>query len=421
MTMSISHHPNQRVKSASRCGGVLTRLALSTAVLLGFCPPGVAEDPPSDRITQIDAQIQSGRVSSIDAEGTVRLADGTTTLKLDELSSIERPPKTGGAQMKPVILVELIGGGRLLGTAVAIKNQTCQLRCAEAEPLSLPVEWITAIRFQPEAKLPAVEAALKEPKRDADRVFVQAGEALQAVDGLIEELDEQQLSFEWKGKIRQVPRAGLRAVVLAVVGDPAKRNTSAVIATQGGTSVSGRIVSLANSKLSVEIAPKVNAVFDWQEVSSIKLRSSRLAYLSDLDPVEALDQPIVTLTMPWQRDRSVSGKPLSMSGRVYDKGLGVHARSLLRYDIGGRFDEFAAMIGLDAAAEGRGDCVFVVRADGRELLRQRVRGQDAPREIKLDVRGARQLTLLVEPGEDLDLADHANWSNAKLLKSRSQP
>jgi hypothetical protein len=134
-----------------------------------------------------------------------------------------------------------------------------------------------------------------------------------------------------------------------------------------------------------------------------------------------VDEPTVTLAMPWQRDRSVSGKPLLMSGRAYEKGLGVHARNLLRYDIGGQFDAFAATIGLDAAAEGRGDCVFVVRADGRELLRQRVRGQETPREIKLDVRGARQLTLLVEPGEDLDLADHANWANARLMKSRSKP
>jgi len=394
--------------------------ALVVTALFGYCPAWGA-DAQHDQVTTFDGRMQSGQISSIDADGNVKLADGSMVLKLDELTSIERPAQSDAAAPKLRFAVDLLGGGRLLASDLTVANQQCHLRSADMGSLDLPVEWIAAIRFQGDANLPGVEAALKEAKRDTDRIFVQSGQAIQAVDGLIEGLDGQELSFEWQGKIRKVPRDSLRAIVLAIVGDPARRETGATVTTQAGASVPGRIVSLADSKLTVEIAPKINATFDWQSVRNIKVRSSRLAFLSDLDPVEAVDEPIVTQAMPWQRDRSVSGKPLSMSGRVYDKGLGVHARNLLRYDIGGRFDEFAATIGLDAASEGRGDCEFVVRADGRELLRQRVRGQETPREIKLDVRGARQLTLLVEPGEELDLADHANWASARLMKARSEP
>jgi hypothetical protein len=245
--------------------------------------------------------------------------------------------------------------------------------------------------------------------------------AVQAIDGLVESLDAQEVAFEWQGKIRKIPRRNLQGIVLAVIGKPPQLERSAQVTFQSGASVLGKIVSLADSKLKMEIAPKVQAVFHWPAVSKVVVRSSRLAYLSDLDPLEALDEPIATYAMPWQRNKSVSGKPLIMAGRTYENGLGVHARNLLRYELGGRFDEFSATIGLDASSAGRGDCIFVVQADGREIHRQRVRGLDAPRDIKLDVRGAQQLTLLVDPGEDLDLADHADWANARLLRVRSQP
>jgi hypothetical protein len=90
---------------------------------------------------------------------------------------------------------------------------------------------------------------------------------------------------------------------------------------------------------------------------------------------------------------------------------------LLTFDIRGEYDVLAATIGIDAETEGRGDCMFVVRGDGRELYRQRVRGSDEPRDIQLDVKRVRKLTLLVEPGAELDLSDHADWCDARLIRT----
>lgn len=393
------------------------------ALAIGIAQTAVGATPPSaDQVSKIDGTSLSGQIVGIDAEGGVRLADSTIPLRLDELSVIERPAaKPAPAGEQATCVVELLGGGRLLGQEVTIRNQKCHLRSAEAEPLVIPVEMIAAIRLQPQAKDRGMEAALAQANREVDRIFVQANGVVQAIDGLVESLDAQEIAFEWQGKIRKVPRQSLQVIVLAVVGKPSQFDKNVQVTFQSGALVGGRIVTLADSKLTMEIAPKVQAIFHWLKVSKVVVRSSRLAYLSDLDPVEALDEPIATFAMPWQRNKSVSGKPLTMAGRTYDRGLGVHARNRLRYELGGRFDEFSATIGLDAAAAGRGDCIFIVQADGREIHRQRVRGPEPPRDIKLDVRGAQQLTLIVDPGEDLDLADHADWANARLLRVRSQP
>jgi hypothetical protein len=107
-----------------------------------------------------------------------------------------------------------------------------------------------------------------------------------------------------------------------------------------------------------------------------------------------------------------------LDDRKFDRGLGVHAHSELVFDIGGGYDVFAAVIGLDAASDGKGDCVFVVLGDGEELLRQRCASNDKPRKIKLDIAKVQELSLIVEPGEGLELADLADWADARVIKQK---
>ncbi|MEX0585305.1 MAG: NPCBM/NEW2 domain-containing protein, partial [Pirellulales bacterium] len=66
------------------------------------------------------------------------------------------------------------------------------------------------------------------------------------------------------------------------------------------------------------------------------------------------------------------------------------------------------------------DGYSVVLADGKEVLRQRMRGGEAPKEIRVSTAGADQVTLVVEPGEDLDLADHADWCDVRFVQSETK-
>jgi hypothetical protein len=38
--------------------------------------------------------------------------------------------------------------------------------------------------------------------------------------------------------------------------------------------------------------------------------------------------------------------------------------------------------------------------------------------MRIDIRERKQVTLIVEPGEDLDLADHANWCDARVIRPK---
>jgi len=129
-----------------------------------------------------------------------------------------------------------------------------------------------------------------------------------------------------------------------------------------------------------------------------------------------VQEPILAPNRPWQADRTVAGQTLTLRKQTFDKGLGVASYSKLTYELPGQYETFAATIGIDDETAGAGDAVFVVLGDGRELFRLRATGKDAPHQLRLDVTGVRRLELIVEPGEQLDLADHADWGDACLIR-----
>jgi hypothetical protein len=153
------------------------------------------------------------------------------------------------------------------------------------------------------------------------------------------------------------------------------------------------------------------------------IASDRLLWLSDLEPTEAIEQPLAAAHFPWKRDRSVGGNAIRLASEAlptgeleFDRGLGVHASSRLTFEIPSGFNRFAATVGMDAETQGRGDCEVVVKGDGVVLWSQRVRGGEPPEKIDLEIGGMRELSLIVEPGELLDLGDHIDWANARMLR-----
>jgi hypothetical protein len=173
---------------------------------------------------------------------------------------------------------------------------------------------------------------------------------------------------------------------------------------------------MTGGALRLAIAEKAAVIVPWADVRRVSIFSSRLVYVSDLEPVEVAEQPVVTFPKPWRRDRSVDGGTLTVGGRTFAEGIGVKPRSELTFAVDDRYELLTATVGIDAEAAGRGDCEFVVLGDGRELARKQVSSTGGPQDVKVDVRGVRRLTLLVEPGRNLDLGDHADWCDPCLIR-----
>ncbi len=120
-----------------------------------------------------------------------------------------------------------------------------------------------------------------------------------------------------------------------------------------------------------------------------------------------------------ERGRSVDRNPLTVGGKVYLHGLGSHAASELRYELGNRYARFEAEVGVDDEKQGAGTVVFRVFADGEQVFDSGVmRGRQAARKVSVLLAGVDELTLVVTDGGDGINCDHADWVDAKLIGNR---
>jgi hypothetical protein len=155
-------------------------------------------------------------------------------------------------------------------------------------------------------------------------------------------------------------------------------------------------------------------------VKEVRYLGRRVVYLSDLEPTKVEEKPFFARPLPWQRDLSVGKGRLTLRGQLFDKGLGVHSFCRLTYTLAGNYARFHSLVGVDDEARGKGNCVFELRADGKQLFASgAVTGQDAPKPVDLVVSGVEEFVLLVDFGEGGDVGDRADWADAYLVTAEA--
>ncbi|MGP3971358.1 NPCBM/NEW2 domain-containing protein [Streptomyces sp. 6N223] len=125
---------------------------------------------------------------------------------------------------------------------------------------------------------------------------------------------------------------------------------------------------------------------------------------------------------PVERDTSVGesaagdGRPLTVGGTTYAKGLGAHAPSTVAFYAGERCTDLTAYVGVDdEVPESAGTVAFEVWADGTLLASTpTLTGADGPHPLTADVTGARHVELVVTDGGDGITSDHADWADATI-------
>lgn len=152
-------------------------------------------------------------------------------------------------------------------------------------------------------------------------------------------------------------------------------------------------------------------------LASPLLRGAETVWLDSLD--------LTSMKQGWGQpriNRSVTEKPLTVGGKNFDRGVGTHATSAYRVLLNRGTERFTASVGVDDAAAPVGSVVFQILADGKRVYSSGVmkRGQPA-KLVDVDLRGVRNLQLLVADAGDGITHDHADWADAKFLVSGVRP
>ncbi len=150
---------------------------------------------------------------------------------------------------------------------------------------------------------------------------------------------------------------------------------------------------------------------------------SRKEYMSDLTPKQASNG--------WgtvRKDKSISGGVIGLTRDGdfvdYNKGLGLHSNAEYVYDLEGKdYDYFESYVGVDKAMSSRpASVIFKVLVDGEEKFNSGVmRGTTPQKYVKVDLKNAKELKLIVSDAGDGNTSDHASFGDAKLATLSSKP
>ncbi len=315
--------------------------------------------------------------------------------------------------------VRLVDGSRIGCRAVAATPKQVKLQTQHLGELAVPAARISAIRFG-KAQRGVVDSWRdllgREIKRD--RLVILKGKTLDYLDGVVGEVNDEQIKFLLDGDEIPVPLQRVYGIIFfrkattsqgaaPIVCQAALRSGDAF----GLTSVSVddktcHGVLVGGAKVSLPVA----------QLERLDFAASRIIHLSAMTPRDVEHVPYFDVTWKYRRDRNLDGGPLKVGGQRFARGLALHSKTRLVYALAAHHRRFQAWMGIDALVGRRGNVHVVISADGKTLLETDVKGTDKPRLVDLDVTGRRELQILVDFGGDLDIADHLDLADARLVR-----
>ncbi|MFO0819222.1 MAG: NPCBM/NEW2 domain-containing protein [Pirellulales bacterium] len=393
----------------------------------------------------IDGRSWRQTIESVDLQGRIHPSPAVNSLTLDDLLEMRFPaeasvPSRIAGAREPLIQVRLRSGSLIQAASLLLVDERVTIRWPMIQnPVICSIDALASITYATSQSPIPVNDPRWKPALDADRLLVRDGDRVISISGLITQISGEGVELEVDGETRRVARETLSAVIMAAP-EEARRPTTRRFELSDGSAIETDWLLFADSKWKTNItqasgqggdAPAPSgptrpanweAELPTESMRRLEIRSPRVVWLSDLSPRMVDEQAIAGRPLPWRRDLSVLGGPLKLGGTIHRRGIGVRARSQLEYNLPANVESFVATVGLDDAAQGRGECEVVVLGDGSvPLWKATVRGGDAPRSIHVALQGRERLTLVVEPGPHLDLSDFVDWGDARLVRSSPPP
>jgi len=153
-------------------------------------------------------------------------------------------------------------------------------------------------------------------------------------------------------------------------------------------------------------------------LAGVRLRQDRIQSLTELKPAAFRYTPFLNSSLMLKTDANALGGPLLVGGHPLPTGLGLHSRMEVTYNLDGQFTGFMATFGMDDVAKNRGAAQCRILADGKPLFDiPNLRGGDPLKQTPLlNVTQTRQLTLIVDFGEEGDVLDFVDCCDPLLIK-----
>jgi hypothetical protein len=319
--------------------------------------------------------------------------------------------------------ITLRGQAQLLAELISIDEETLVAKPLGQESLSIPMKEIAALQIMALASQQEFAqqfAKLSATPGSEDTILIRGNDQGRpaTISGIVKGFANNELKVFFDEQDRALPLAKLTGIVFAVQPKGSKSTEAThVVSTIRHEKFLGNLVDVGASDITLELPWHAKLKFKAADVVEVQLIGGRMAYLSDMEPQSVEQTPFFGRTLPYQRDRSLTGGTLKMKAKEYTKGLAVHSRCVLTYPLDGQYERFVTLAGFDDATGGKGSVVCRVLADGKELFKnEHLAASGDPTTISVSVAGARLLTVEVDFGDQEDTGDRVIFADARLLR-----
>ena len=386
----------------------------------------VTGTPPLASI--VDAWIRDAKTTEPAAQPAAGAAP-TATRRLGGLSAEAPPTVTASAGATPPSaafpdgewLVRFEPGGFLVGKITSWNDKGCTVEFnldRKPKSITIPTETITEVSSR-DIVLKKLPLDRTQIAAEGDTVFARAeGNALQAVSGVVKGIDGESLQFEFQGKVRSIKLAKVAAIMRkATAPQPARGQVIGVVELSNAMRLPGNFQSLSDSAGVLAFPWNQTADLNRVSIKAITVQNGRSLPLTDLEPSQVVYTPFLDRVLPYRKHESLTGNPLAVGDKKFERGLCAHSGTTLVYDLAGGYEKLRLQIGLQKDDGARGQAVVRIKADDALLAEKPIGGKAAAEALDLSLVGKKSLVIEIDYGDGLDVGDHVVLGDPVLVRA----
>jgi hypothetical protein len=390
----------------------------------------------------------AGALVSLSAdELVVESSAGPQTLAVKEVLRVNftktGAPATEGAS----VWIELTDGSSIVGKSFTTSGGEANVELLAGGAVKISTSAIRSVRLQPHTDADAQVAQqwaeiLAQPAKDdvlviRKKTSLPASEpggaaktvvALDYLGGVLYDVSADMVAFEYDGEKRNVRRDRVEGLVYYHRAGRELPAASCRVTDAQGNVWNSQSALVADGKLTLQTASGVRHETPLDAVASIDYSAGKVVYLSDLKAasvewtpfIEATNTPSAATFYQPRFDQTLGGHPLQIGEATFAKGVSLRSRTRITWRLPGAFRKLLAVAGIDFRADENGgksgDVQLVVLGDDKPLFDRRIKGDDGAVDLDVDIAGVKRLTVLVDYGGNIDIADFLDLGDARVTK-----
>ena len=394
------------------------------ALALGaICPGTMAAQTQPTRAdivaTTVEKDSTTGQLKALSLrDGLIVRTDSDDERRIPLIDLVRITTSARLAERDPRnITLTLTDGDVLYGRIGESTGETMLLETADVGRLSVPLDVVAGMN-----SAQASSSAFGESVDWLDRVRADTEDCIlltnaDVVRGFVTGINADGVAIESSLGETTIPHRLVLAVRLASQPS-AKIDSPHIIVTLGR---SGRLTATdlewSDSVVEARLRFGERIRIEAERIVSIDVVGGRWEWLAQHQPISYEHTPMLSLDWKYVADRNVLGGPISVAGRSFEHGIGVHSRSSLTYDLQGAYTQFVTSFGIDDDSGPYADVSVLILVDGkRRFAQEHLRRGQLSDPLRLDVTRAKRIELIVDFGDNGDLQDRFNWVNPALIR-----